>query len=105
MKQGVLSHLFGAAMVFFLVWMMLASAPSDRISRACMPVEWTGSIGVSLSALLFPQGQEKTQSAFDSMQYGCEYSIWRLFYEEEFVQASDADAYADQPLDEGEAAE
>lgn len=77
--------------LLFLVyvgWMFIAPDPMVRIERACKPVEWTGNLAVSITALTIDSATTGTRQAFENLTYGCEYSIWRLFYEEEYAKAA-----------------
>ena len=67
------------------VWMALASTPSERIERVCAPVRWVGNLTTSGVALGVPDTQSRAQKTFNTLDYGCQYSVWRLLYEDEYV--------------------
>lgn len=86
MGKDMFSHITGILLVVYIGWIFIAGEPTVRMDRACRPVEWTGNMAVSLAALTYPSGQRKTQLAFENMDYGCEYSLWRLFYESDYLK-------------------
>ena len=83
---GMKSHefLWGAAVVAFIAWVLLASNPAMRINRACRPLHWASSGIVSLTALTAPKYETDAQDGGNKVVYGCEYSIWRLFYQKDY---------------------
>jgi len=89
MGKSMFGQFFGVLMVIFIGWVFIASDPAERMDRACRPVEWSGNMAVSLVALTYPSGQHRTQTAFDNLDYGCQYSLWRLFYESDYLAAPD----------------
>ncbi len=70
-------------MVFF-TWILLPSNSNERYSRACAPIQWTGNVAVSMASFIAPQGEAGTKKTFDSMDYACRFSIWRLFNEKDY---------------------
>ena len=76
--------LWGAAVVSFIAWVLLASSPAQRIDRACRPLHWASSGIVSLTALTAPKYETDAQDGGNKVVYGCEYSIWRLFYQKDY---------------------
>jgi len=103
--------LFGLALLMFLGWSLISDTPSQRMERACRPVTWMGNITVSLASLSEPSAREankefqsrsgnpppappdkakkplsgSVQETFDGFNYGCQYALWRLFYEREYL--------------------
>jgi len=75
---------WGLLFLAFVVWIFTASSPSIRIENACRPIGWSGNVIVSLSALAMPAHQTKVQGWFNSIEYGCQYTVWRLFYQEAY---------------------
>lgn len=77
----------GAGFVIFLLWVMIASTPTKRIERTCQPVLWVGNIAESV-ALLFGSnsGKNSVTNSFESADYACRYSVWRLFYGKEYEE-------------------
>lgn len=82
MKMGITTVL----LLFFAAWIAIADGPEERMARSCKPVVWTGNLTVSLTLLMFPKYQDSVQTAFDKFDYGCRYSLWRLFYEREYLK-------------------
>lgn len=81
--------LFGVLFVVFAVWIVLAQGSTARIERACEPVNWIGNIAVSITALsgANTKNQDSVQGVINQFNYGCRYSIWRLFFEKEYLQS------------------
>lgn len=75
---------WGLLFLLFVGWIFVPGNPTERIEHACKPIEWTGSVVTSLSALALPQSQASVQGVFDRVQYGCEYTAWRLLYQKEY---------------------
>lgn len=77
---------WGLVFLGFVFWIIAASTPAQRIENACRPVGWTGNIVVSLSALVLPNQQKTVEGWFDKVEYGCRYTVWRLFYQDSYNQ-------------------
>lgn len=75
---------FGLIFLGFVFWIIIAVSPTQRIENACRPVGWSGNVITSMSALVLPNHQETVQSWFDKIEYGCRYTTWRLFYQEDY---------------------
>lgn len=82
--------LFGILLVVWIGWIVLATSEEQRIGRFCQPVLWTGNIFTSITALTVSKYQGKVEEAFEGFDYGCRYSVWRLFYEKEWLQEQEA---------------
>ena len=76
--------LWGSAIVAFIAWVLLAPNASMRINRVCRPLHWASSGVVSLTALTAPKYEADAQDGGNRVVYGCEYSIWRLFYQKDY---------------------
>ena len=76
--------LWGSAIVAFIAWVLLAPDASMRINRVCRPLHWASSAVVSLTALTAPKYEADAQDGGNRVVYGCEYSIWRLFYQKDY---------------------
>lgn len=74
----------GLLLLGFIVWIFLAPNPDTRIERACSPVTWGGNVATSLAALTTPAFQVSVQQGMDKLDYGCQYAIWRLFYQKQY---------------------
>lgn len=81
---------WGLVFLAFVVWVFVAGNPQQRIEHACRPVGWSGNVVTSLSALVLPQHQQKVQGWFDGVEYGCRYTTWRLFYQDEYNKYMEA---------------
>lgn len=79
--------IFTGLLVLFIAWVILGDGPEQRIERSCKPAVWLGNLSVSIVQLIDPKYQDKTQAAFDSFDYGCRFSVWRLFYEKEYLKS------------------
>lgn len=82
MKGGI----FTGLLVVFIAWVILGDGPEQRIERSCKPTVWLGNVSVSFVQLVSPKFQDKAQEAFDKFDYGCRFSVWRLFYEKEYLK-------------------
>jgi len=80
------TSIIGILMVLWIGWIVLATSQEERIGRFCQPVIWTGNVATSLTALTVSKYQGNVEEAFDSFDYGCRYSVWRLFYEEQWLE-------------------
>ena len=76
--------LWGSAIVAFIAWILFASSPMVRISRTCRPLRWGSNGLVSLTALTAPKFEKSMQNGGNRVVYGCEYSLWRLFYQKQY---------------------
>lgn len=112
MLEKPITTLFGLALLMFIGWAMVSDTPTMRMERACRPVNWMGNLTVSMAALTEPstrqasqeiQGQPgkpipqptdkpakplsaQVQETFNDFSYGCQYALWRLFYEKEYIE-------------------
>lgn len=77
---------FGLIFLGFVFWIIAATTPTQRIENACRPIGWTGSVITSVSALVLPAHQGTVQNWFDTIEYGCRYTAWRLFYQDAYNQ-------------------
>lgn len=77
---------FGFIFLGFVFWIIIATTPSQRIENACRPLGWGGSVITSVSALVLPNQQVTVQGWFDKVEYGCRYTVWRLFYQDAYNQ-------------------
>lgn len=75
---------WGLLFLAFVAWIILATTPQKRIEHACRPIAWVGNVITSGSALAIPSQQQTIQKWFNKLEYGCQYTTWRLFYQEEY---------------------
>lgn len=73
--------------VVFLFWALSGGSPAARMERGCQPIEWFGNVVTSMTALGSMDLAETTASGFAEATYGCEYVLWRLFYEDDWERA------------------
>lgn len=105
----IFTNIFGAIVSLFIgVWFIgifIVTSPADRMEKACAPVTWMGSIATSMSMLFNVDDKTiaKTRSMFQSGTYGCMFTVWRLFYEDEW-KAEQAAAAKRKAEEEAEAA-
>ena len=78
---------WGLVFLGFVAWVILASNPQIRMARACEPVLWTGNIAASLTAFASADGASSVQKWGDKLDYGCRYTLWRLFYQSAYNKA------------------
>ena len=81
MQHKPFSLLFALAVFAWVIWIVMATDASVRISRGCEPVNWTGNLTVTIAAVMDPTWEAGTQRFFDRTDYVCRLSLWRLFYE------------------------
>lgn len=77
-------EMIGLSLLAFVLWIIMATSPLNRMEHACAPVGWFGNVSVSLVALAAPSYQNDVQKWFDKFEYGCQYTLWRLFYQKEY---------------------
>ncbi|AOV18780.1 hypothetical protein BJI67_16200 (plasmid) [Acidihalobacter aeolianus] len=76
------------AVAGFIIYIIIGSTPTERITRACMPVPWTANLSVSILELIKADSDvAPTTSWFQSANYGCEFTLWRLFYQNDYNTA------------------
>lgn len=90
-------EIFGLALLGFLLWVVFTTDPNTRITRICSPVAWTGNASTSVAALVSPNSQGSVNGWFNKLDYGCRYSVWRMFYQSEYAawEAANANAKLD----------
>lgn len=81
---------WGLLFLVFVGWVFLAGTPQGRIQNVCRPIGWTGNVIVSFSALVLPDQQSKLQGYFKQFEYGCQFTSWRLFYQDAYNTWLDA---------------
>jgi len=79
---------WGLLFLAFVGWIFISANPTERLDRLCRPVGWSGNIIVSLSAMAVPEQQGTVQSWFDKLEYGCQYTAWRLLYQSDWNKAN-----------------
>lgn len=75
---------WGLLFLAFVGYVFFATSPSERMGRVCSPIDWVGNASTSLTALVTPQYQFNVQNAFDKVDYGCQFLLWRMFYQAEY---------------------
>lgn len=82
--------LIGIPIVVFIFWVFTAATPGGedgRIQRACAPIQWVGNLTTSTTALSTQKHTETAATWADKLDYGCQYLIWRLFYQKAYNEA------------------
>lgn len=74
-------EIIGLTLLLWLGWIFISPSGTDRIQRFCAPVGWVGNVAVSGAALASPDSQKAVGKTMDKVTYGCEYMVWRLFYQ------------------------
>ena len=82
---GVFSILF----MVFVAWVFIADGGEQRITRACKPIDWGGVVFESITDLTFPEYSRNVDKWMDSAEFSCQYTVWRLFYEQEWINAKE----------------
>lgn len=85
MRLGIFSLLF----IVFALWVAVAPGGEQRIIRTCEPVNWAGNLTVSIGQLIFPEYQDSVQEFFDKGNYSCRFVVWRLIYEDRYLDEED----------------
>lgn len=101
--------MFSGFMVFFgifLVFVFLATTAEERFGRACKPVIWTGNVVESITMLIHDDWTDNVRSGFKSADYGCRFTVWRFFYEEDYIKyqkhLEEQSSMSDSELEEAE---
>lgn len=77
---------WGILFLIFVGWIFVPGHPTTRIDHACRPIGWGGNIITSVSSLAMPAQQQTIQKWFDKFEYGCQYTVWRLIYQDQYNQ-------------------
>ena len=85
---------WGLVFLAFVVWIFFTGDPQVRISRTCRPLMWTGNVLVSLTAFASSSGAESVQGWTNKTDYACRYTVWRLFYQDEYNRVKAAQGTA-----------
>lgn len=93
------STLIGVAILVWVAWIVLATNSEARIERTCQPVLWAGNIATSLTQLTFNEYQDSVQESFESADYACRFTVWRLLYEENWKESQEGDESGTQRLE------
>lgn len=80
------SGILGVLVLLYIGWVFLAGQPSERIDRGCRPIGWAGNVLTSVFAIGAPSFSQATYRVFKNTEYTCQYAVWRLLYESEWVE-------------------
>jgi hypothetical protein len=86
MSRGIFSSILSFVVIGFLIWIFIAGSNETRMARACRPVGWIGNLMESVMLMVAPKGVDTTQSVFGKIEYGCQFSLWRMIYEDAYLQ-------------------
>lgn len=81
------STLIGVAILVWVAWIVLATDSEARIERTCQPVLWFGNVATSLTQLTFNEYQDSVQESFESADYACRFTVWRLLHEDAWIES------------------
>lgn len=80
-----LATIFGVGLFLWIGLIMIEGTPSGRLSTACAPVRWGGNIMQSMAALSDSESLiEKVSVGTDEVDYGCQFTLWRLIYGKDY---------------------
>jgi len=77
---------WGLLFLAFVGWIFLSSDGLTRIYRTCRPVGWAGNVAVSVTAFVVPNQQLNVKHWMDKVDYGCQYTAWRLIYQDDYAR-------------------
>ncbi len=69
----------------YVGWIFIADNSQVRIERACAPTLWFGNVSTSLTALTLSEYQQNVEDGFKTVDYACRFTVWRLFFEQEYL--------------------
>lgn len=70
----------------FFMYVMIEPTPERRIARTCVPILWVGNILESFGLLADEKYANSIKDGTDGIDYGCRYTVWRFFYEKEYLE-------------------
>lgn len=76
-----------AFFVAFFVWVgaiVVSTDPHERMHRAALPIALIGKATVAVMVQIEPEWAASTYNFFLKLEYGFKYTIWSVFYEEEW---------------------
>lgn len=85
---NVFGAIVGVAILAWTLWVGVTSSAQVRMERACAPVVWTGKMGVAFAMLGNSEERfvHSTKEWFEQANYGCQFTIWRVFWEDEWKE-------------------
>jgi hypothetical protein len=91
MMKGVV---FTVICFVWIFWCLFSNNPYTRLDRACKPIEKTGNVTTSVALMFSQKAAQATNKTFMHIDYGCEFTLWRLFYEKDWKEQELKDAQA-----------
>jgi len=92
-KGFIMAGLFGAILfAAFFIWVMASTDGNERIEKTCKPTIWVGKAAVAATDLVDRDLSGHTTRMFESVNYGCRYFFWNIFYYEEWISQEAAKA-------------
>lgn len=79
---------------FFLLWVVLAGTPLQRINRACTPAGWVGRAATTVGAVVSSKTEHQVAGGAHTLFNTCRFFVFRQFYAEELQQQRAAAAAA-----------
>jgi len=83
---NVFGAMIGVGILAWVLWAGVVTSAKERMERACAPVTWVGKIGVSFAMLAdsSEKSAKVTSDWFEGANYGCQFTLWRVFYEDDW---------------------
>ena len=85
--KGPFLTVFFAGCCFFALWVVIAGSPTDRITRACAPTSWVGTMITSIASVFGAGAEQRSSTAMREMNVTCKYLVFRQFYAEDLARA------------------
>jgi hypothetical protein len=80
-------EVFFFAVVGWAVWIIFATSPSDRISRACAPVGWIGSGFTAAVRAANTDLGNNFKTGSQTADYRCKLWVWDMMYAKQWEAA------------------
>lgn len=75
-----------AGLCVYVLWVLLADRPLDRINRTCAPLTAVSRTLASVGSLFSDQGEATGAEAGRDLYQTCRYVVFRQFYAELYAQ-------------------
>lgn len=95
---GFLTSIF---LMSWVIWIAFTSSPIERLERTCAPTTWIGKFSTSVAMLADDSERSVApiRETFVRMNYGCKFTLWRVFYEDDWKRAQAAEQAEREALD------
>lgn len=71
---------------FFLLFVMVASTPLERINRTCLPANWIGKVVTSTGATFSSRAETHAEATSNKLYDTCRFFVFRQFYADKLEQ-------------------